>query len=99
MLCSICKKNKKPLNEWVIQEHAMDNSLMREFKVCDECGIALVRKIIKEINPKADEEGDINLMRTGIIDRIMLLKKGNFRIVIKMDLAKARKIVLDATDS
>ncbi len=99
MLCSICKKERKPFNEWIIQEHAMDNSLMREFKVCDECGASLVRKIVSEMNPKAEINGEIELMRTGVVDHVFLLKKGNFRIFITMDLAKARKIVLDATDS
>ena len=99
VLCGVCKAKSKPKNRWVIQEHAVDNSILRNFKVCDGCASSLVRKIVAEMNTKDKTAPDvIDLTRTGLVDSIQLGKDSILEITLSMDLAKARKVVLDLTD-
>ena len=99
VLCGVCKKSSNPKNKWVIQEHAVDNSILRSFKVCDGCAISLVRKIVTEMNTKDKVAPEvIDLTKTGLVNSIRLGKDSCLEIVLSMDLAKARKAVLDLTD-
>ena len=99
VLCGVCKEKSKPKNRWVIQEHAVDNSILRNFKVCDVCASSLVRKIVAEMNTKDKTAPDvIDLTKTGLVDTIQLSEDNMLEITLSMDLAKARKVVLDLTD-
>lgn len=98
-LCGVCKGNIKEKNRWTIEEMAVDNSLLRTFKVCDDCATSLVRKIVAEMNTKDGIAPDqIELTKTGLIKNIALAQDNCLEFTISMDLAKARKIVLDSTD-
>lgn len=100
VLCGVCKKNKEAKNRWVIHEHAVDNSILREFKLCDDCATSMIRKIIAEMKKEKEEpvESTIVLNRTGLIDSITLGEDNVLEITLSMDLAKARKVVLGETE-
>ena len=99
VLCGVCKKDVTPKNKWVIEETAVDNSLLRKFKVCDDCATGLVRKITAEMNTRDGVAPDqIDLTKSGLIKGIQLGTDNNLEFTISMDLAKARKIVLDKTE-
>ncbi|MFH0987232.1 MAG: hypothetical protein V1911_04300 [Candidatus Micrarchaeota archaeon] len=96
VLCGVCKENKKPKNKWHVKEHSVENQIMRDFILCDECAASLVRKIVKEMKPEhAPEEKTINLTRTELVDSIHLNEENELEINLSMDLAKARKVVMD----
>ncbi len=97
VLCSICKKEKTSKNNWIIQEHAVDNSILRQFKVCDDCASSLIKKIYLEMNPRQKEIDKIDLTKTGLVDSISITKEGHLEVILSMDLAKARRIVLEET--
>lgn len=97
VFCGICKENKETKNRWLIREHAVDNSPMREFKICDGCAANLIRQMMEEL--KEPQEAAITLTRTGIIDNITLCDDNALEIVLSMDLARARKVVLDQTEA
>ncbi len=73
---------------------------MREFKTCDDCGTKLIRNIITEMRKEKDEpiEEVIDLGKTGLVKSINLAGDNNLDIVLSMDLAKARKVVLNETE-
>jgi len=97
VVCGICKQTKNTKNKWVIHEHAVDNSLLRDFKICDECASDVIRKILKEQEPGGDVTQPI-LTKTGFIDSIVLTEDNCLEITLSMDLAKARKFILDQTE-
>jgi hypothetical protein len=94
VLCSICKQNKETRNRWVIHEHGSDKGLIREFKVCDGCAASVVKKVLEEMKTDSDS-GQLNLMRSGILDTIALSEDNSLEITLSMDLAKARKVILE----
>ena len=99
VLCGVCKGNITPKNRWLIEETAVDNSLLRKFSVCDGCATSLVRKIVSEMNTRDGIAPDhIDLTKTGLIKSIDLAKDDCLEFTISMDLAKARKIVMDCTE-
>lgn len=100
VMCGVCKENKDAKNRWIIHEHAVDNSILREFKLCDNCATSMIRKIMSEMKRKKEEpvESTIVLNRTGLIDSVVLGEDNVLEITLSMDLAKARKVVLDETD-
>jgi len=97
VVCGICKQTKDTKNKWVIHEHAVDNSLLRDFKICDECASDVIRKILKEQEPDGDVTQPI-LTKTGFIDSIVLTEDNCLEITLSMDLAKARKFILEQTE-
>ncbi|MEM0372804.1 MAG: hypothetical protein QXO69_03145 [archaeon] len=99
VLCGVCKKEVEPKNRWLIEETAVDNSILRKFKVCDGCATSLVRKIVAEMNTRDGKAPDqIDLTKTGLIKSIELASDNVLEFTISMDLAKARKVVLDTTE-
>jgi hypothetical protein len=78
----------------------VDNTAMREFRTCDDCGTNLIRNIIAEMKKEKDEpvEDTIELGKTGLIKSINLAADNNIEIILSMDLAKARKVVLNETE-
>lgn len=100
VVCGICKESKDSKNRWVIQEHTMDNSVMREFNLCDGCATSVLRKVILE-PPKGNGEAPQNIIltRSELVDDITLLGDGTLEIKMNMDLAKARKAVLDGAEN
>ena len=99
MLCGVCKKDMAPKNRWFVEEKAIDNSILRKFKVCDGCGTELVRKITAEMNTRDKTAPDqIDLTKTGLIRSIELAQDNCLEFTISMDLAKARKVILDRTE-
>jgi len=97
VVCGICKQTKDTKNRWVIHEHAVDNSLLRDFKICDECAGEVVRKILREQQP----EGDLSqliLTKTGLVDSVILTDDNCLEITLSMDLAKARKLIIEKTE-
>lgn len=85
-------------NKWVIQEHAADNSLMRTFNVCDDCGAELIRNVLKQMSRDGSVPEKINLGKTGLVNSVHLNEDNVLEVVLSMDLAKARKLVLDKTE-
>ena len=100
MTCGVCKQSKETKNRWVITEHTVDNAVMRDFKVCDECATTLIRKIITEMKKEKDEpvEDTIILDRSGLVYSLALAQDNLLEITLSMDLAKARKVVLGETE-
>jgi len=96
IVCGICKGTKETKNRWVVHEHAVDNSLLRDFKLCDECAAGVIRKILKEEQP--GETKSPILTKTALIDNITLGEDNCLDITLSMDLAKARKLVLEQTE-
>lgn len=98
--CGVCKQTKESKNKWVIKEHTVDNAVMRDFRVCDECATTIIRKIIIEMKKEKDEpvEDTIVLDRTGLVYSLALDKENFLEITLSMDLAKARKVVLGETE-
>ncbi len=97
-ICGICKQNKKIKNRWVIQEHAVDNSLMRTFKVCDDCGAELIRNVLSQMSRDGSVPEKIDLNKTGLVNSVHLGPDNVLEVTLSMDLAKARKLVLDKTE-
>jgi len=97
-ICAICKQNKRITNRWVIQEHAVDNSIMRNFKVCDDCGAELIRSVLRQMSRDGTVPEKINLSQTGLVNSVHLGQDNVLEITLSMDLAKARKLVLDKTE-
>ena len=98
VVCGICKQTKETRNKWVIHEHAVDNSLLRDFKICDECASNVIRKILKEQQTEGEVTQPI-LTKTGLIDSIILGDDNSLEITLSMDLAKARKYIIEQTGS
>jgi len=97
VVCGICKQTKDTKNRWVIHEHAVDNSLLRDFKICDECAANVIRKILKEQNTEGENTAPV-LTKTGLIDSVTLADDNCLEITLSMDLAKARKLILEKTE-
>ncbi len=97
VVCGICKQTKDTKNRWVIHEHAIDNSLLRDFKICDQCAGEVVRKILKEQQPESDLS-QLVLTKTGLVDSVTLTEDNCLEITLSMDLAKARKLIMDKTE-
>jgi len=95
VVCGVCKQTKDSRNKWIIHEHAVDNSLMRDFKICDECASSVIRKILKE---QGEEAVQPILTKTGLIDSVVLGDDNSLEITLSMDLAKARKLILEQTE-
>ena len=94
VFCGVCKQECEAKNNWVIQEHSVDNSLIHNFRVCDSCAASLIRRIVREMKlPVSDE--NVVLNHTGIIGNVVLNSKDELEITLLMDLAKARKVVLE----
>ncbi|MBI1973547.1 hypothetical protein HYS54_01925 [Candidatus Micrarchaeota archaeon] len=93
VFCGLCKQNRESKCRWTIKEHAVDNSLLKDLRVCHGCATSLVRKMLIEINPQEAANDTIVLSRTGLIDSVMLNKDDELEVAISMDVAKARKIV------
>lgn len=101
VFCGVCKENREVKNRWMIHEHAVDSSVLRDFKICDECAASVIRKIVSEMNrskEKSEEIKSIVLNRIGLIDSVTLAEDDVLEITLSMDLAKARKIVLNETE-
>jgi hypothetical protein len=96
IVCGICKETKDTKNKWAIHEHAVDNSLLRDFKICDQCAGVVIRKIIKE--EQGAESTHPILTKSGLIDNIVLGDDNCLEITLSMDLAKARKLILEKTE-
>ena len=96
VVCGICKQTKDTKNRWVIHEHAVDNSLLRDFKICDECAAIVIRKL-KEPNTEGENTAPV-LTKTGLIDSIILADDNCLEITLSMDLAKARKLIIEKTE-
>lgn len=94
-VCGICKKNRKPVNRWTIQEKAVDNSILRDFKLCDTCGGDLVRRVLMGMSRDNTLPDNIHLHKSGLVNSIVLGEDNVLEVTLSMDLAKARKIVLD----
>jgi hypothetical protein len=97
VVCGICKQTKDTRNKWIIHEHAVDNSLLRDFKICDECAAEVVRKILKEQQPDGDVKQPV-LTKTGLVDSVVLTEDNCLEITLSMDLAKARKLIMEKTE-
>ena len=97
VFCGVCKQNCELKNNWVVQERSVDNSLLHKFKVCDSCAASLVRKIVSEMKLPVSDEGVV-LNHTGIIGNVVLNDDDGLEITLLMDLAKARKVVLENVD-
>ena len=85
----------------MIHEHAVDSSVLRDFKICDDCAASVIRKIVAEMNrgkEKPKEMKSIVLNRIGLIDSVTLAEDNVLEITLSMDLAKARKVVLNETE-
>lgn len=98
VLCGVCKENKETKNRWIIREHTVDSSVLRDFKVCDDCAASVIRRIVAEMQRDKDESEEIKnivLNRIGLIDSVTLAEDNILEITLSMDLAKARKVVLD----
>ena len=50
MTCGICKNVKDAKNKWIVREHSVNNEIMREFKLCDNCATSLIRKLSNKLN-------------------------------------------------
>lgn len=97
VLCSVCKNTKDPKVNWTIQEHSVDNSVLHSFKICDECAGKLLRQIATDMKlPVSTDEMLLNY--TGLIGDITLNAENNLEVILQMDLAKARKAVMDKID-
>lgn len=96
--CGICKEKKREKNKWIIQEHAVDNSVMRSFKLCDGCGGEIVRNVLKQMARNGIIPERIDLGKTGLVESIFLGQDNSLEVTLSMDLAKARKMVLDRVD-
>ena len=97
-LCGICKSKKKSINRWTIKEHAVDNSVMRSFKLCDSCGSEILRNVLKQMSRNGDIPEKIDLGKSGLVDSVHLAEDNVLEVTLSMDLAKARKMVLDRTE-
>ncbi|RLG20646.1 hypothetical protein DRN74_04975 [Candidatus Micrarchaeota archaeon] len=95
VMCSICKKNKETKVNWIIEEHSVDNSVLHSFRVCDDCAAKLIRKIVSEMKLPVSSDNLI-LNYTGLIGDITLNDNNELEVKLLMDLAKARKIVLNS---
>ena len=84
-------------------EHAADNTMLRNFKICDDCAASVIREVTKELNASGTtipaEKPDISLTALGLVDTISLAKDNILEITLSMDLAKARKVVLKQTEA
>ena len=97
VFCGICKQNKDTINKWVIHEHSIDNNIMRDFKICDSCAGSLLRTLSVDKDEDIPKGTRLNLTRNTLIHELILGEDDNLEIVLSMDLAKARKLVLDQT--
>lgn len=95
VVCGICKQNKETKNRWVVHEHAVDDSLLRDFKACDECAGNIIRKLVLETSPDAKQ---FSVTTTGLVSSIFLNEDNSLEITLSMDLAKARKLILEQTE-
>ncbi|MBS3060014.1 MAG: hypothetical protein J4432_00715 [DPANN group archaeon] len=98
VFCGVCKETKEVKNRWNINEHSADNNIMRNFKVCDGCAVSLVKRLSEE--ERDDSAPDkINMVRSSLIKEFYLAEDGNLELTISMDLAKARKLILEETNT
>jgi len=97
MVCGVCKGSKSPKVKWVVKEHSSDNSILRDFKMCDDCAVKVIRKMLTELDPETDHKSPIILNRSGIMGGLSLTPDDDLEVTLLMDLAKARKAVLEET--
>jgi len=95
VFCGVCKQNKDNKNKWIIREHKVEGSTLRDFKICDTCAAFIIRKLVHELDPEQAKSSEIVLTRSGILDSIVLDGNNDLEVTLSMDLAKARKLVLD----
>jgi len=95
--CGICKENKEVKNRWIAQEHSVSNEIMREFRLCDGCAVSLVRKLSNKLDDIQKDGEKIILTHNTLIHSLVLNENDELELVIPMDLAKARKLVLEET--
>ena len=98
LVCGICRETKDTKNKWTIHEHAVDNTLLREFKICENCASELITKVLKEMNPEKIQGNQVVLSGTSILDSVILYPDKSLEIILSMDLAKARKLVLESAE-
>jgi len=96
--CGVCKVNRSVKNRWVVREHTVDNEVMREFKLCDGCATSLIRKLSNKLDGIQMEGEKVLLTHSNLIHSLALNEQDELEIVLPMDLAKARKLVLEETD-
>ena len=97
VLCSVCKETKENRVNWVIHEHSVNNQVLHSFKICDPCAAKLIREIVKEMKLPMTEDPLI-LNYTGLIGDLTLSAENELEVILLMDLAKARKAVMDCVD-
>lgn len=97
-VCGICKEMKDSKNKWTIHEHSCDSSLLREFKICEDCATNVIKKVLKEISPEKVQENQTILSGTSILDSVILHPDNSVEFVLSMDLAKSRKLVLESAE-
>jgi len=97
MTCGICKNVKDTKNKWIVREHSVSNEVMREFKLCDGCATSLVRKLSNKLNGTQKEGEKVILTHNTLIHGLALTEDDDLEIILPMDLAKARKLVLEET--
>lgn len=95
VFCGVCKENRDTRNKWIIREHKVDGSTLRDFKICDTCAAFIVRKLVHELDPEQAKNPQLILTRSGLIDSLVLNQDNDLEITLSMDLAKARKMILD----
>ena len=97
VLCSVCKDNKENKVSWVVQEHSVDNSILHSFKICDYCAGKLLRQIATDMKLPVSTDNML-LNYTGLVGDMTLNVDNQLEVILLMDLAKARKAVLDCID-
>jgi hypothetical protein len=95
--CGICKNIKEVKNKWIVREHSVGNEIMREFRLCDGCATSLIRKFADKLDNVQKEGEKVILTHNTLIHGFALTEDNELEIVLPMDLAKARKIVLEET--
>lgn len=95
-VCSVCKETKEDKHKWKIREHAADNALLREFIVCEACAFSIARKVLVEVPKEIPEP--LKLTGSSLLDAVILKPDNTLEFVLSMDLAKARRFVLNSTE-
>ncbi|MEM3411753.1 MAG: hypothetical protein QW735_02250 [archaeon] len=94
VFCALCKQNKDTLNKWTIRDHAVDNSILNELKVCDDCAIDLLKKLyVKEGEDPKQKLSSLNLIRLEIIENIGVSENKALEVTLSMDFAQVRKLI------
>ena len=97
IVCGVCKQSKDVKNKWLVREHSIDKKVMRDFRLCDDCATSLIRKIAAKIDDIQKDGEKIYLTHNTLLNSFALDEEDNLEVVLSMDLAKARKLVLEET--